>query len=162
MFCPHCGKYVTDSSKDCSYCGRPLDVASAKSNVSPAPAVRQESSYGVAGGYPSTVNSVPYVRKSTNQKKGQAFFSILGIIGGIVSIILGLAVVYYDTGAWEMSNRYGADFYTDVQNSVAQAANNIQCVAEMLNTGISSMLIIFGVAMIAYFGLKFLKNKENN
>jgi hypothetical protein len=66
------------------------------------------------------------------------------------------------TGSWESNSSYGGDAYTGIQNAAAQTANNVQDLAEILKTGMSSALIIFGIAMIAYFGLKFFKNTEKN
>jgi hypothetical protein len=162
MFCPHCGKYVTGSKKDCDYCGRPLDTSTV-SNVNPAPAAGQPAPQVVPQGT-SVVYGNPYARKPRTGKKGQIFCSIIGAIGGFVSIILGLVVSGMSIGSWEMSNKYGADFYTDVQNATAQAANNVQDVADILNVGLSSLLIIFGVAMIGIFltrfFIEFLKERQ--
>ena len=66
------------------------------------------------------------------------------------------------TGSWESNSSYGGDAYTGIQNAAAQTANNVQDLAEILKTGMSSALIIFGIAMIAYFGLKLFKNTEKN
>lgn len=159
MFCPHCGKYVTDSSKDCAYCGRPLDVSSVKSNVSPAPSIKNEVSSAVGGVNSGAVYRGLSVRKRIN---GNILCYILGVIGGFISIILGLVVSGMSIGSYRSSITYNGDAYTGIQNAAAQTANNVQDVADILNTGISSLLVVLGIAMIAYFGLKYFKNKENN
>ena len=97
-----------------------------------------------------------------NAKNGKLICSIIGIIGGFISIILGFVVSGKSTGGWEINNTYGGDAYTGIQNAAAQTANNVQRLAEIIRTGMSSALIIFGIAMIAYFGIKYFKNKEKD
>ena len=81
-------------------------------------------------------------------------FSLLGVFGGLLSVVFGFVVSNMSTGYWESSKNYGGDAYTGIQNAAAQTANNVQDLAEILKTGISFGLIVFGIAMISYFGLK--------
>lgn len=96
-----------------------------------------------------------------NAKKGKLICSIVGAIGGFISIFLGFVVSAMFTGLQVSCKEYGGDAYTGIQNAAAKTANNVQYLAEILKTGMSSALIISGIAMIAYFGLKFFKNTEN-
>lgn len=83
--------------------------------------------------------------------------SIVGVMGGFISMFLAYAVSKMDTGSRELNRAYGGDAFTGIQNATAQTANNIQDLAEIIKTGISYALIVFGIAMIAYFGIKLFK-----
>lgn len=83
--------------------------------------------------------------------------SIVGVMGGFISMFLAYAVSKMDTGSRESNIAYGGDAFTGIQNAAAQTANNVQDLAEIIKTGISYALIVFGIAMIAYFGIKLFK-----
>lgn len=156
-FCPKCGSNVDGAF--CPQCGNKMEEepaiayqAAPQQNSAPTftPAAQPATNGGLNG----------FANK--NAKKGKLICSIIGAIGGFISIILGFVVSGMSTGSWESNTSYGGDAYTGIQNAAAQTANNVQDLAEILKTGMSSALIIFGIAMIAYFGLKFFKNAEKN
>lgn len=159
-FCPKCGSAVEGAF--CPQCGNKMEEepstsyqAAPQQNAAPAftPAFTPATPAN-NGGLNAFANK--------NAKKGKLICSIIGAIGGFISIILGFVVSGMSTGSWESNTSYGGDAYTGIQNAAAQTANNVQDLAEILKTGMSSALIIFGIAMIAYFGLKFFKNTEKN
>ena len=159
-FCPKCGSAVEGAF--CPQCGNKMEEEPATSyqaapqqNAAPAftPAFTPAAPAN-NGGLNGFANK--------NAKKGKLICSIIGAVGGLISIILGFVVSGMSTGSWESNSSYGGDAYTGIQNAAAQTANNVQDLAEILKTGMSSALIIFGIAMIAYFGLKFFKNTEKN
>ncbi len=154
-FCPKCGSNV-ESGGFCPQCGTKVDEPnapetmaqpSAQPTFTPAQPVQSNSGLG------------SFAKK--NSRVGKMICSIAGAVGGFISIILGFVVSGMSTGSWESNTSYGGDAYTGIQNAAAQTANNVQDLAEILKTGMSSALIIFGIAMICYFGLKFFKNTEN-
>ena len=155
-FCPKCGSNVDGAF--CPQCGNKMEEepatayqAAPQQNATPAFTPVQTAGNGGLSGF-----------ANKNAKKGKLICSIIGAIGGFISIILGFVVSGMSTGSWESNTSYGGDAYTGIQNAAAQTANNVQDLAEILKTGMSSALIIFGIAMIAYFGLKFFKNTEKN
>ena len=159
-FCPKCGSAVEGAF--CPQCGNKMEEEPATSYQA-APQQNAAPTFTPAftpadpannGGLNAFANK--------NAKKGKLICSIIGAIGGFISIILGFVVSGMSTGSWESNSSYGGDAYTGIQNAAAQTANNVQDLAEILKTGMSSALIIFGIAMIAYFGLKFFKNTEKN
>lgn len=142
--CSNCGAAFAPGQAFCATCGNKLEEKPASTHQ----ACPQQ-------------NAIPEftpVQPATNI--GKLFLSIIGFIGGIISIIFGFIVSDMNTGYWEASKTYGGDAYTGIQNAAAQTANNIQDLAEILKMGMSYTLIVFGIAMIAYFGLKFFKNIE--
>jgi hypothetical protein len=155
-FCPKCGSNVDGAF--CPQCGNKMEEepapayqAAPQQNAAPAFTPVQPATNGGLNGF-----------ANKNAKKGKLICSIIGAIGGFISIILGFVVSGMSTGSWESNTSYGGDAYTGIQNAAAQTANNVQDLAVILKTGMSSALIIFGIAMIAYFGLKFFKNTEKN
>lgn len=159
-FCPKCGSAVEGAF--CPQCGNKMEEE-------PAPAYQAAPQQNAAPAFtpaftPATTPNNGGLNEFANKnaKKGKRICSIIGVIGGFISIILGFVVSGMSTGGWESNSTYGGDAYTGIQNAAAQTANNVQDLAEILKTGMSSSLIIFGIAMIAYFGLKFFKNTEEN
>ena len=92
------------------------------------------------------------MNKKTFLKK--AVFSLLGAISGIVSIVFSFVVFGMSNGSFENSKKYGGDAYTGMQNATAQTANNVQDLCELVQTGIGGLLLVVGLALIAYFGSK--------
>ncbi len=88
--------------------------------------------------------------------------SIAGTVFGFISIILGSTVSNMSIGGHESNITYGGDAYTGMQNAAAQTANNVQCLADIVRSGLSGILIILGWAMICYFTLKFMSIIEEN
>ncbi len=87
-------------------------------------------------------------------------FDLLGIICGIVSIIFGVSASEYGIGRYENAEQYVGDAFTGIQGASAQTANNIQALAKLIRFGLTALLIIFGIALICYFGSKLLKKNR--
>ena len=159
-FCPKCGSAVDGAF--CPQCGNKMEEEPATSYQA-APQQNAAPTFTPAFTPATPANNGGLnAFANKNAKKGKLICSIIGAIGGFISIILGFVVSGMSTGSWESNSSYGGDAYTGIQNAAAQTANNVQDLAEILKTGMSSALIIFGIAMIAYFGLKFFKNAEKN
>lgn len=74
--------------------------------------------------------------------------SILGLVMGVITIILAFTAFDMNTGYYEVSETYGGDAYTGIQNAAATTANNVQDLAEIMAFGFGSVLLVSGVAMI--------------
>jgi hypothetical protein len=88
--------------------------------------------------------------------------NILGIISGIVSIIGGIVVFTMDGGSHSSSYTYGGDAYTGIQNASADAANNICDLINITRTGFALVLIVLGLALIAYFAKSKVSVQTHN
>ena len=77
--------------------------------------------------------------------------NIVGIISGLISIVFSFVVKGMSIGSYEWSYTYGGDAYTGIQNASAQAANNVQDLADLVRTGIFAFLLVFGLALICFF-----------
>ena len=85
--------------------------------------------------------------------------SIGGIISGVISIIFSFVVKGMSIGSWESNLSYGGDAYTGIQNASAQAANNVQDLADIVRTGLFAFLLVFGIALICFFISQMEKDK---
>ncbi len=74
---------------------------------------------------------------------------ILFLVIGCISIVLCIMCFVADTGVFERESAYGGDAYTGIQNAAAITANNVKCVAEIVSTGFGSILLVFGLYLIA-------------
>ena len=72
---------------------------------------------------------------------------VFGIILGILSIVISLAVFSGSVGYYESALKYGGDAYTGIQNAAAQTANNIKYLGETLQIGLAGLLLVQGLAM---------------
>lgn len=154
-FCPKCGSNI-EAGSFCPRCGTKVDdqdTPEAMANSSTQPTFTPAQPVRPNSGIDS------FAKK--NSKAGKKICSIAGAIGGFISIIFGFIISGMSTGSWENNTSYGGDAYTGIQNAAAQTANNVQDLAEILKIGSAFALIIFGIAMICYFGLKLFKNSEN-
>lgn len=86
--------------------------------------------------------------------------NIIGILDGILSLILGLVMFSKEIGTWENNVSYGGDAYTGIQNAAAQTANNVQYLSDLVKFGFGSLLIVVGIALISYFGIKYCAEKK--
>lgn len=67
--------------------------------------------------------------------------NIVGIISGMISIVFSFVVKGMSIGYYEQNYTYGGDAYTGIQNASAQAANNVQDLADLVRTGIYGFLL---------------------
>ncbi len=88
-------------------------------------------------------------------------FAILGMICGLIICIMGITAM--DDLYWgnyvDSYNLYGADFYTDVYEATAAAANNVDNIGDAFAEGIGYLLIAVGLSDICYFGTKLGKKE---
>ena len=107
-----------------------------------------------------TINLDAETRRA-QAKQAKKFIDISGLVVGFVAILLGACVHGMKTGSFESSYQYGGDAYTGIQNAAAQNANNIKYLAEIVKTGMTFGLCVFGVALMLYFFRKLLQDIEN-
>lgn len=81
-------------------------------------------------------------------KKG---INIVGIISGVLSIIFSFVVKGMPIGLYELSETYGGDAYTGIQNAAAQTAVNVYYLADLVRTGLFALLLVLGIALICFF-----------
>ena len=86
-------------------------------------------------------------------------FPKLGLFAGVVSIIFSFIVLAFDGGGHCSYSTYGADFYTDVQHGVANAANNLADLISVVKFGLFAVLFVLGIALICHFGAQLKRNK---
>lgn len=91
-----------------------------------------------------------------NSKKICALiFGIIGISAGIFIIIYGVFFVdCYMCAYTDSSIAFGADFYTEVYQATAHAANNICTVNNTIEECVRAILVVIGVVDICYFAFK--------
>ena len=86
-------------------------------------------------------------------------FSILFILLGITSVILGLICYNAENDHGEIPHISGSELYPGIQDGVAQTANNVQYLTEVTAFGFGSVLTVGGVFMLV-FGIKTLNSTE--
>ncbi len=150
--CSRCGNEVQEGNAFCSECGNP--ISEQKVDTSAFTAVP---GYGI-----QKTNPVEKIKDVSNKMSGigSIIASLIGIGSGILSIILGFVTMSKSIGSWESLSSYGGDAYTGMQNASAQTANNVQDLADLTRFGISSLLIVLGIAVACYFALKLFKTTE--
>ncbi len=93
-------------------------------------------------------------------EKNSKFFPIVGMFSGLLSIFLGFIALDKNTGYYEAALKYGGDAYTGMQNASAQAANNAMYAAEILSFGFGSLLIVLGIVIVCYFGMRISSDEK--
>ena len=74
-----------------------------------------------------------------------------GIATGILSIIFGIVVLAFDGGTRPLSQTYGGDAYTDIQNAAAATARNVDSLITLVKLGCGFLLIVIGLLIIMYY-----------
>ena len=92
-----------------------------------------------------------------NMKNKRLITGISFIVLGIISVIWGLSLTY--TGISSLSETYGGDAYTGIQNASSRTANNINELGNTLCVGLKGILIVMGGAIIIY-GTSIILKKE--
>lgn len=160
-FCTSCGADLAPGTTFCTKCG--AAIQSQEASVQGAETVPPQN----MGIYPNMQqpNYMPKNNfagmgdklKEANKKNiFEIIFYVIGMISGVISIIGASAVNARGTGAYEAATSYGGDAYTGIQNAAAQTANNVQSLARLVQTGMSRLLIVLGIALICYFGAKLV------
>lgn len=152
MYCTQCGNELKEGAAFCTQCGAKLGgkITEAASE----PTEEQLFSHPDPVTAP-IVNANPNTQKSNSATDFEKCFYIAGIVSGSVSTICGFALVSdYDTGSFESYESYGGDAYTGIQQAAAKTANNVQDLAAITKFGFATLLIVWGFAVICYFGAK--------
>lgn len=159
--CPGCGAANEDTTAFCVKCGTKLDSApqqpAADATVPPqGTAVPPQQPYaaapGAGAGYVSPADKLAGIAE-----KNSKLIPIIGILSGILSVILGIITMAKDTGLYAITETYGGDAYTGIQNAAAYTAINVHHLIESVNFGLGSLLIVLGIAIACYFALKMKK-----
>ena len=84
--------------------------------------------------------------------KNKKFLAVSFLFIAVVSLMFAVCCFTMDMGEMyggtESASRYGADFYTDVQNAAAQAATNTYYIGQCIEA--------FGKGVAAMFGFAFV------
>lgn len=91
----------------------------------------------------------------------EKYFSIAGIVVGVISVILSFIVKGQDYSHYEYSSTYGGDAYTGIQNAAASTANNVGYLTDAVTFGFFAVLLVFGLVCIVHFGSKLFAGMEN-
>lgn len=73
-------------------------------------------------------------------------FGILIAVFGLVAFCLGLSSDYY--GEYELSQTYGGDAYTGIQNAAAATANNVYHLGDTITEIYTGTMVALGLGMI--------------
>ncbi len=111
--------------------------------------------------YPNYYNDNRTMPTNKNKTGGFVFFSIVGILSGLLSIAFGLYELDMYPGSNERDITYGGDAYTGIQNAAAQAANNVWELSYICRFGFGAILIVLGIAIVCYFGVKLCDKKNS-
>ena len=97
----------------------------------------------------------------TKIKCNKRFLGIAFIIIAIVSFIFAIVIGAQSSGSYELSQAYGGDAYTGIQNAAAQTANNIMYSNEIIKLCACGIFVILG-SILAILGIYFVSesNKE--
>lgn len=150
-------------------------------SASPYASASQIPPYGSAPGSPYANGTPPYgsgapyapgtpapslsqyyasARKGIIQFGVDRILYILGIVIGLFSAVMGFITYGLYDGGWEMSQSYGGDAYTGIQNAAAQTANNVQALADIVQFVGGTLLVVLGFTLILVFVKKLLKAKK--
>lgn len=82
--------------------------------------------------------------------RGKTMKKVLLIIAGVVSIGLSIYCFNMNEGYYVIREVYGGAAYTGMQNAAAETGINVKCLAEIVRFGFGSVLMIGGLALIAF------------
>lgn len=144
--CNNCGTELQDGQVFCPECGCPVGESGVDT-----------SAFTPVGNLSyRKVNAIDKIKETSGNfsDTGSIIASVIGIISGFVSIVLGFIAMGYSDGLYESASSYGGDAYTGIQNAAAQTASNVKILASIVKFGTSSLLIIFGITIVCFFALK--------
>ena len=81
-------------------------------------------------------------------------------LAGFISIVLSVKCYSMDELNFELSNLYGGDAYTGIQNAAAMTSRNVKELAEIVQFGFGSILLVMGLTLMAV-GLIHLAEHRN-
>ena len=84
---------------------------------------------------------------------------IVGLLAGIALIVLGIDMLYLSYNGWQTTyhEKFGADFYTSMQNTGVDAVVSINALGHFIDScvgGIGGFFIVIGLIVISLFTLK--------
>lgn len=78
----------------------------------------------------------------------QKFRSIVLIVVGIIAIGLSIKCYSIDDLDYESRSMYGGDAFTGIQNAAAVTSKNVKELAEMVQFGFGSVLLVMGLTLV--------------
>src|SRR5574344_11630 len=91
----------------------------------------------------------------------KVFRTIILLIAGIVSIGFSIYCFNMYAGEYCSDSMYGGDAFTGIQNASATAARNVKALTKVVRTGFGSILLVGGLALIA-FSIQVKKEEKDN
>lgn len=88
--------------------------------------------------------------------------NILLIFVGIVSIGLSVSCFISDTGDYVSEEFYGGDAYTGIQHAAAETGQNVRALTVIVSKGFGSVLLIYGMTLIAIGVSGAIQKKEKS
>ena len=90
----------------------------------------------------------------------QKLRAFLFTVIGLVSLLLSIRCFSFDSLDYESINTYGGDAYTGIQNAAAMTSRNVKELAEIVQFGFGSILLVVGLSLAGY-GLTDSVEKKN-
>lgn len=87
-------------------------------------------------------------------------FSVLGVIGGTLSIIFSFVILGFENGGRPSYEQYGGDAYTGIQNAAVDTANNVMLLTIAVKFASFAILFVLGILAICYFGRLLLNESK--
>jgi len=78
----------------------------------------------------------------------QKLRSIVLIVVGIIAIGLSIKCYTTDKLDYESRSMYGGDAYTGIQNAAAMTSKNVKELAEIVQFGFGSVLLVMGLTLV--------------
>ncbi len=161
MKCIKCGNELVENAQFCTSCGAMQEQPTQSTN----PVNEQAAPSAVIPNRMPMV-SVPQKRKADISFIIKLVVNAMGVLSGIVSIIMGVIISCKRCGDYAITNSYGGDAYTGIQNAAADTANNVLTSNYILSDGLCFVCVSIGLAVIFYFASKLidtiLAKKEEN
>jgi NADH:ubiquinone oxidoreductase subunit 3 (subunit A) len=89
------------------------------------------------------LNSIDETIDKTKQK-----MSNRDVVGGMIFILFGIIMFFFDIGHVSRSLQFGADFYTEIHQEIVWLEYNIVRLAEIVKFGFGFLLVGLGVDRI--------------
>ncbi len=163
--CPTCKSTIDESLTICNFCGCPVetDGVSAQPKTENSAATEQPQT-SVPYTEPIQFSQFPMPEKKEigKTKLIELIFSIAGIFDGVLSIVFGIIIAVLKKGFYVVTESYGGDAYTGIQNAAAYTGENVRILIDCVKTIGSFMFIVAGLLLIIVFTKKLLLelNKE--
>ncbi|MBO5373082.1 MAG: hypothetical protein J6A75_10265 [Lachnospiraceae bacterium] len=90
----------------------------------------------------------------------------MGILAGVFGIVIGIKIfadshTYIDYDFFQLSAvEFGADFYTEIHQTVTRISNFIVAICGMLVLAVSSLFVFLGIADICFFAQQLQFSKD--